>query len=529
MIGCCILVGTCVLLGMTWLRELWLGLPIGLWLIIGTYTLSLLGQPRENRIVFRLNNRLRDENSAAANYDEHTHDVSMSFQRASGTRSERESVEGNTSRSVMDTDDSIGSWAGSLSSVRGPIVDPDKPLSTIERVLLRAGDAVGSIIGLVNTSPVDAGFVIKSLERIGWPERPIRVGLCVRKELSSWILSSDGVCDVQWVRVNSQISPKKACDVHVLDAVVIEDELGHVTLISPELDRRPAGWSDWSSPLPLSYGNAFALRFDTADTVLGRSIELRAADGPMLRAMIELSAVLSRNEHRMDASARWRGRRPFDVQGARFNARVVEACWANLGRAVGTSASIGRETETLSTAMRILSAYLATTDGCVDMSARREGIELAHRFLPEETNIALRTIAARVASFDDEEAFELATSVLEDIRKTGEDPSNDPWAYLLSELHCSVPSHLALGRLAAGIVLVFGRARLSKMAYLREDLTEDLQHTTWLVDRESDVAMLIRLMRELEAARTANGQDVTHAATTDEEPETKSRRSVAAA
>lgn len=506
LMGSCMIVATCVLLGMSWLRDTWLGLPLGLWLIIGAYVVSVLGQPRESRTPFRLGRSKRGSHTGRTS-EELDADASMLLSRSGIDRAQH--VSGTDPGETSDASDAEHHWVGALGRYTGPIVNPDKPLSTIERILLRAGDGVSWITGLVNTTPIDAGWIIKTLERSGWPERPLRIGLCVRKELSSWILSSDGVCDAQWVRVTSVVSPKRACDIHVLDAVVIEDELGHITLMCPELEGMSAAWQDWSSPLPVSYGNAFALRFDTTDTVLGRANELRAADGPLLRAMIELAAVTSRNEQRLDSRARWRGRRPIDSHGARFDSRVVEACWASLSRAVAGLSNTGRDTEAQKTAARVLSAYLSTTDGSVDLSARREGIELARTLLPDELNIGLRAIAARVASFDDDEAFELASEILDEIRSIGADESTDPWAYLLSELHCAVPSHLALGRLAAGIVLVFGRARLSKMAYLREDLTEDLQHTSWLVDRDADVAMLVQLMRELEAARTSAGIDVT--------------------
>jgi hypothetical protein len=76
----------------------------------------------------------------------------------------------------------------------------------------------------------------------------------------------------------------------------------------------------------------------------------------------------------------------------------------------------------------------------------------------------------------------------------------DPLPFVQSEIAMACNNDLSLGRVAAGLTLLFATSPVANHPYLREDLADDLNHAGWLSGRSSDRELLMRVMRELETA-----------------------------
>ena len=80
---------------------------------------------------------------------------------------------------------------------------------------------------------------------------------------------------------------------------------------------------------------------------------------------------------------------------------------------------------------------------------------------------------------------------------------------LSCELEHGPYSPMTLGRVAAGICLLCASSPTERLAYLRDDLLEDMRYSGWLVGRDTERAVLIDVFRAIERARRGESARVT--------------------
>jgi hypothetical protein len=324
--------------------------------------------------------------------------------------------------------------------------------------------------------------------------------------------------DVSWFLVSPERAAR-ALYADALDAVVTLDAIDRrgrvLTVRTLEHPGRDAGWHDWSARPPLSYLSLFPVRIDCARATLEGVDFTEPASIRAIAGLIELAAALSRSPARLGADDRLRGRAPIapgvgagathtgrGLAPLRVTADPVLAAVRALADTLREHAPSPRATGVERAAARVVSAYLAS---CADADDRErlESTELCARVLADEPEAALRLLAARANAGDDEGALDAARGALAALTDAPQMRLDDLPSLLHAELDLAPAGALTTGRVAAGLCLLAAEMPPDRIAFLRADLADDARYCQWLVGRDQERALLLRVLRELELTARA--------------------------
>lgn len=380
---------------------------------------------------------------------------------------------------------------------------PSWPRSEILQGILGGAAWLAGRIGAESTE------VEKTLDAVGLPERELRIGLKLNEADATAFVHAQGHEPTKFFIVPEGETDDRACERYTLDAVV--NRAGKLLRITT-LNRaeKPAAWSDWGMERDLSFASVFPSRFDCASvTILEGDDEQTRWDH--IRLISETAAVLSRHPSRLTAADRLQGRRPLELKGKKprefgeYRASRDRGRDA-IARVLATLAELpenGTPTAAERVLARLASAEAATAARTMDERVRRRCAEAAARVAADEAEVMLRLAAVRLGSLDDLgglDALQRAGRMLRDRPPVG---GLDQFAFINAELELGPDEPMAVGRIAAGICLICASLTPTKIAYLRDDLMDDIRYCGKLVGRDQDRRLLMQVFKTLERERRA--------------------------
>lgn len=352
----------------------------------------------------------------------------------------------------------------------------------------------------------------RALARTSMPVRSLRIGLAVDGRWVTALVRAPRASGAEWLQLAHGEDPGEACARHGLDAVVYRGAEDRLFIATLERSGCDAAWFDWGQPRPLSYESVFPLRIDAARITLPINDETEAPI-PLLVRLIESAAVLSRHPSRLTEKDRLLGRQSLGAETLSrkhrgvMNADPAADAMCRLGYAMVAGATSSLPGETERAAARAVGAWAATYSGPLQENDRRSFAEAAARILGDEPEAVLRLAAVRLGAFDDSAGIEALVRADRVLRSRAASSAAlpisaaDPVLFVQSELEHGGYTPLTLGRVAAGICLACASSPASRLAYLRDDLMDDMRYSGWLVGRDQDRRLLLEVFRELEAAR----------------------------
>lgn len=477
-LAACAVVLTAHLLGAAWLAETVAGLPSGIW-VIGL--VACLWNPAARRAIVTASERV----------------LAFFEPGASGIRQHASEATpapwGWWPRSAV-----LATFADLLTRIAGAVVQ-------IAWLPLRGGEV--SALGSIRTR------VEELLCGIPWPTRPLRVGLCVPPDEAEAIIAAEGASRVEWFRLSAWDDPQARCRRHQFDAVAYHDGEGPVRIVTLERPGRAASCVQWSGlPAELTYGDLFPGRIDPAAVVLEGASATRVREGAgLLRALLEAAATLARCEHRLTLADRMLGRRVTD-QPARLSTLALwrdarPPAWGvvtALARAAMGSRHQWPEASRL--AANAASAYFVSAPG-IEPADRRACLAGIVPDTAADAIAALRLAAASIGALDDDQGLALLVKADRLIRsgQTALAPL-DHAAFLESELVHGTEDPMSVGRAAAGIAMVCAAIPADRIGFVRDDMVEEMAYAGWLVGRDQDRGLLMRVFQEIEHAHNAKGR-----------------------
>lgn len=435
LVGSSAFIAAAAYLGVGWLRELTLGLPVGVWLILAAMAAEWLTSKSRNA----------QEVSARA-------DRVFAFPRFA-------QVPGRALAAI---------WEAARSAARTLRVPASSFASIEDRMTAR-------------------------VVRRSTSTHPIRIGLDAGPDTRRALMDAESRLDVEWVILSPSANDQAAIRRHNLDALLRTSGEGPglpIRVVSREYPEREAAWYDWSTPRPLTYAAVFPLRVDVSRVTL-ESVDLgRDQQATLFASTLRAAAVLSRCPARLRLSDHLTGRSPSARrdEAVRTPNSLADRSMLELVDALVASGS--DPSPVARAAGRVVSAWLASTEAWLDRDLRRKGVEAALSVVGEEPEILLRAAAVRLAMFEDDAAFDLFRTA-ERIIRSGTHPTlEEHLAFLQAELELGSPNPLTLGRVASGICLVCATSPREKVAFIRGDIMDDVRHSAWLVGRDQDRQVL---------------------------------------
>lgn len=475
LLAACGLVVTGHLLGVAWLSESVLGLPAGLWSI--GLAMGIWSEPVRRCL---------------AEWAERVWGLFEHSARATAIESDGTEPPAETS---------LGWW----------------PRHQVGAVCLDAATRAAACVVRVAWLPIWGGELSVAgdlrqrfehwLEGLTLPTRPLRVGLCMPDDEAEALVAAAGVSRVEWFRLSSWEDPQSACRKHLFDAVVFHDSEGPVRVVTLERPGYTAGVVEWADLRgELTFGKLFPSLVDPAAVVIEGATRTRVREGAdLLRALVEAAATLARSERRLILADRVLGRRATDVierPGGlslwRSQRSVAAVVMTHLVRTAGVQTSAWPEAAAIA-ADAGSAFFMAMPD--MAPTERREGMLAAAEGGTIGATTALRLGAACIGALEDDEAMSWlvrADAMLRD----GSTPlaKLDHAAFLESELVCGSENPMSVGRAAAGICLVCAAMAPERVRFLRDDMLEEMAYAGWLVGRDQDRGVLIRVFLEIEHA-----------------------------
>ncbi|MBL8964136.1 MAG: hypothetical protein JNK70_08705 [Phycisphaerae bacterium] len=353
-------------------------------------------------------------------------------------------------------------------------------------------------LGFDETSRMRISARLRGLRRRA---SPVRIGLAMRRRRAELVLGHVHERST-WVVMEAVTDGPRAAG-EGADAVVLEECPGVVRIQTIERPGSDAAWFDWGRRRPMSYESVFPLRLDPFQVRLDLSSDgdiERSAD--ITAALALAAAVHSRHEERLDVADHLLGRRIAPgCLAAAGGEDPVRWSMSNLASLMEWRSRSGRATAADRAAARVVSAWLASWDETVSEDRRRSWCEACARVLPDEPEVMLRLGAVRLSCMDDEmgiAALRDADAMLHgDVGLL----ASDPGAFLRSELEHGPENPMTVGRVASGLCLAFAGVPTDRLAFVQEDLLDDMRFASWLVGRDQDRALLVRVLRELREAR----------------------------
>jgi hypothetical protein len=332
--------------------------------------------------------------------------------------------------------------------------------------------------------------------------RPVRIGVSLPAHLVEALEPGRSAHGAEWVRLPAGRPAVDAAETG-LDAIVSLDGSGRVAICTPESPQREAAWFDWGLPRPLAYASVFPTRLDVARVTFDAPDWRDPRQLDVLRALAETAGALARTSARLSLRDRVRGRRPLDPpQPALGRLAPPDAALLRLCRSARLVLEAGAHpSPMLVAAARAGGAWLATAPGRVGPRERRELAEILARACPAEPEAHLRLAAVRFADGDDASSHEALEAAQRLMSRCPMHPLGDHVAFLQAEIELGEASPLTLGRVAAGVCLVCAATPPDALAYVRDDILDDLRYTGWLVGRDHDRAAVIDVFRVVERFR----------------------------
>ncbi len=349
----------------------------------------------------------------------------------------------------------------------------------------------------------------RRLMGIRLPAGALRLGFGTSRRRAQQVIDQDPA-GAEWFLVSRGVEPEAAATEHALDAVLTEPAPGVIRIQTLERPGADASWFDWGVRRPLSYEAVFPLRLDPAQVHLDLSAEGElAGSAEIVAELLRTAAILSRHPERLDVQDHILGRRPSSrwpgvsselesLGGAEDES--VQAM-TRLAMLMEQRSRGGRSTAADRAAARAVSSWLASWDEAVQDDQRRSWIEACSRVLPDEPEVMLRLAAVRLAAMDDEMGIAALRDADAMLQREEGLCVGDPVAFLQAELEHGPENPMTVARVAAGLCLALAGVPTSQIAFLQEDLLDDMRFASWLVGRDQDRAILMRVLRELREAR----------------------------
>ncbi|MCC7387522.1 MAG: hypothetical protein IT431_02010 [Phycisphaerales bacterium] len=463
-------------LGVAWLREPVLGAPAGLWAI--GLLVGIFSAPARKRIASLL--------ERTANFFGHSTAAT---------------------ELAAETDPGAGWW----------------PRNRVGAVCLDAATRLAAILVRIAWLPLWGGEVSlagdarRRVERwlgsLSLPTRPLRVGICMPDEEAEALVAAAGPSRVEWFRLASWEDPQSACRRHLFDAAVFHDGEGPVRIVTLERPGQPAGVVEWADLVgELTFAKLFPSRVDPAAVVIEGATRTRVREGAdLLRALVESAATLARCEPRISLADRVLGRRATDMVERpaglalwRSPRSVAAGVIAHLVRTAGEHAETWPEAASI--AADAGSAFLIAAED-LNPTERHAGLLSASTSAAAGATAALRLGAACIGALHDDEGMECLVRA-DKLLRDGSTPlaKLDHAAFLESELAHGSGDPMSVGRAAAGICLVCAAAEPQRVSFLRDDMLEEMAYAGWLVGRDQDRGLLIRVFLEIEHAHGVGAQ-----------------------
>lgn len=313
---------------------------------------------------------------------------------------------------------------------------------------------------------------------------------------------------VEWVKAPSGLVSDAERDLAGLDALVRRERRGDVNIFIPESADRPAAWHDWSMPMPLGYAAVFPPRIDPSRVALS-GCDLNDPNAALAAARIALAcAMLGRTPPRIGGRRFLGGRTGLAHLAAPGG--PIDDLMMRLGdslRAEDTDRPVPVPGY-LRAAARAVGAWVTRSDCGLSEAHRVELAATAARWIEDEPEATLRAAAMCFATGDSEQALRLLAAAGTRLREAGRRCESDPLAFIMSEVELGEPGRTTLGRIAAGLGLLWATSPEANMPYLRDDLMDELAHAGWLADRAEDVQMLQRVVEALQREFGRSGSPV---------------------
>lgn len=479
-ITACAVVATGRLLGAAWLAESVLGLPAGIWLI-GLFVLAASPSARARLAQLAERAYLALDPGRRA----------IPFGASSSERGHQH-----------------GWWPSG--GVHATVIDGATRLA-----------GATARIAMTPLVPHEAGVLAEWRDRaeahlwnMPWPTRPLRIGLFMPAASARAIRDSEGGSRIEWFGLDDWGNPQAVCRRHLLDAVVYHDGEGPIRIVTLERPDRLAGKVQWvGERSELTFGSVFPGRLDPAAVLIeGADANRVEAHAAPVRAVIETVATLARVRERLTLADRLSGRSPTDE--VRFFRGV--AAWSEpvlpafdavrrMAESCATCAEAWPELWTL--ACEHASAYMVSTPR-LDARGRLDPLLALASGGAEGSyppGLLLRLGAVAIAALEDEEGLAWLVRADRAIRDGSLALAElDHVVFLESELAHGTDDPISVGRAAAGIAMVCAATPADRLAFVRDDMLEEMAYAGWLVGRDQDRGLLIRVFREIEAAALAS-------------------------
>lgn len=484
LLGSCALVATGAYLGADWLRVDAAGLPAGLWIVGSAWAWGAA----------RAQSRRRTALAAAP----------------AGTVAQHAAMPGTHAAAIGSSPRRLEAAA----LVPGPIrLGALRAAARVTRATVRAAHAIsGNPSGRSGAVRRWEYAAATACDRARIEHAPLRIGLDARREVVRAITEATGSAPVHWIDVTPGEDDQADAERLDLDAIVRQPAFGPLRVSTRVHEDRDAAWYDWARPLPFSYAAVFPVRIDPHGLTLDDKDWIERGGAPVLRLLIDASALLSRSPARLDLADRLRGRGVIDpaAQGPGLPGALTTTI-QRLGAAVEEASREGRTSGALRIAARVVGAYHSTHDRAFDLETRCRVIAAAAAILRDEPEAMLRAGAAEISRGEDDAAmasFERAARLLRSLRV---EPASIHLAFLQAEIENGTSDPMTLGRVAAGICIAAGTSEPERFAYVRDDIADDLRYAGWLVGRDQDRSILLRVAAEMDQRLNAGSRAPAHA------------------
>ncbi|HYF15318.1 MAG TPA: hypothetical protein VD971_09635 [Phycisphaerales bacterium] len=328
------------------------------------------------------------------------------------------------------------------------------------------------------------------LEGVRWPRRPLQVGIVNPGHWAGPLFAAGGVLDVEWHSLPEHGRLPASLADH-LDAVVASPTPWTIEVLVSERRGRDAAWYDWANERPLSYPSVFPARIDPSRVTLDFSVVGDRFHPELARRVIECACAAGRHATRLSLRDRLAGRAP--MLGVGDSAR----CMTALAETVAGFDPAETRIPAVRTAARVLSAWAVGAPALAD-ETRANVMAAVLPVLGDEPETLLRAAAVRIGATDDGPGFGTLERAAGVLRGKRIDAPADQWMFLQSELAAQASEPAAIGRVAAGVVLLGATCPPGSYPYFRDDFFDEVRATGALLEKEQDLAVLMEASRIVE-------------------------------
>lgn len=459
LIGSCALVATAYWLGMSWLGEPVLGVPAGVWSVAVVFALLRWG---EGVVLDRYLSSAPGEGLARW--------FALAGEAlARGARGVADAVLAVPARA----EGALSGFAEGWRSMGCP-APRDRSAQTWIR------HAERQLCEHESDAPAPGPSRQPATVRSGKP----RVGIDAPAHVVQRMLNGTNDARVDWVPIREiGLRPAELCRLRRLDALLQQQERGLV-LTGPAGDAGDGSWPDWSeAPTQTTFATLFPLRLEATRVSLGQLTLASAAERDLVATLVEGAVLLARE-----------GRLGMPPAGEREG---LVAAMGRLGAAFASAEAGTVHGPAAQAAARVLSSWLCVSERGPSVEDRRELLERCVAAVPGEAETHLRLGAGRIADSDEAGGLSALRRGQVLLGRPARLSADDQLAFLQSELEHGVGDDMAVGRIAAGLTLLRGCLPAEEFAYVGEDLLDDMRFAGWLVGRDPERLMLLRVVRAL--------------------------------